>query len=59
MVRLIPTAQNGLSKESAADAFQVRSLSAGRFQQKLGKLPPHEIDQIAAAIALCVGYDSD
>jgi len=46
---------NGLSKESAADAFQVKSVSETRFRQRVGALTADEIEEIAAAIALCVG----
>lgn len=53
---LQPTARNGLVKESAADAFQVKSLSHQRFVRQLGRLEPAEMDEIAAAVALCVGY---
>jgi mRNA interferase MazF len=56
MVRLQPASTNGLSKESAADAFQVKSISVNRFQTQLGALISDEVDEIAAAIALCVGY---
>jgi mRNA interferase MazF len=56
MVHLMPGVSNGLQKESAADAFQVKSLSAQRFQNKVGALTTDEIEEIAAAIALCVGY---
>jgi len=56
MIHLVPTPTNGLSKESAADAFQVKSLSINRFQGKVGVLTSDEMDEIAAAIALCVGY---
>src|SRR5688572_30413861 len=55
-VRLIPSAQNGLTKESAANAFQVKSVSVSRFQTRLGTLHSDVIAEIAAAIALCVGY---
>jgi mRNA interferase MazF len=55
-VHLLPDAINGLTKESGADAFQVRSLSEARFINKLGTLPPLQMQAIAAAIALCVGY---
>lgn len=54
-VQLQPTKQNGLSKVSAADALQVKSLSVRRFVDKLGKLTDREMDNIAAAIAICVG----
>jgi mRNA interferase MazF len=56
MVRLPPDSTNGLSKESAADAFQVKSLSLNRFQRRLGALTDDQIDEIAAAVALCIGY---
>ena len=56
MIGLKPTPNNGLSKESAADAFQVKSLSLNRFRRKLGNVTPDELDDIAAAIAICVGY---
>ena len=46
---------NGLSKDSGADAFQVKSLSEDRFARRLGKVSDEQIDDIAAAIALCVG----
>ena len=44
------------SKDSGADAFQVKSLSRDKFVTKLGTLTPAGMDRITAAIALCVGY---
>jgi mRNA interferase MazF len=55
-VHLAPTAENGLTKESGADAFQVKSHSLNRFRTRLGILTPEETEDIAAAIASCVGY---
>ncbi len=37
-VHILPTTVNGLSKESSADTFQVRSISEARLIKKLGKL---------------------
>lgn len=54
-VRLPATPDNGLSKESGADAFQVKSLAEARFLDKLGKLTAGQLDEIAAAVAACVG----
>ena len=54
-VHLVPSATNGLSKESGADAFQVKSVSEKRFVKRRGMLPAAEVDDIAAAIAICVG----
>jgi mRNA interferase MazF len=55
-VLLPPTAENGLAKESGADAFQVKSVSEHRLVRKLGQVTAEQSEQIAAAIALCIGY---
>ena len=54
-VYLPPTLENGLNKDSGADAFQVKSLSETRFLTKLGKLLPEQLDDVAAAVAACIG----
>jgi mRNA interferase MazF len=46
---------NGLSKDSGADAFQTKSLSITRFVRRLGVVAADQLDEIAAAVALCVG----
>jgi mRNA interferase MazF len=58
IVPLKPSATNGLSKESAANAFQVKSVSVNRFQTRVGVVTGEELAKIASAIALCVGYQS-
>jgi mRNA interferase MazF len=55
MIHLRPTGGNGLAKESAADAFQVKSVSLRRFDRRLGRITPDQLDDIAQAVALCVG----
>ena len=50
MVRLEPSAQNGLSKPSSADAFQVRSVSEQPFVRCLGVLSLKVMDQIGTAL---------
>jgi mRNA interferase MazF len=54
-VYLPATPDNGLKKDSGADAFQVKSLAAARFLSKLGELRGSQMDDIAAAVAACVG----
>ncbi len=54
-VRVPATPENGLSKESGADAFQIKSLSIERFASKLGVVTDDELRRIIAAIALCIG----
>lgn len=51
MVKLEPNNENGLHKVSAADAFQVRSVSQTRFVQKIGKVSESDFLAIKSAIA--------
>ncbi len=50
MVRINPNEENGLSKPSAADAFQVRSVSQTRLINQIGNLSDIEMDAIANAL---------
>jgi mRNA interferase MazF len=43
---LSPTLENGLSKESIADCFQIKSISDNRFVKRLGKLSQKEMEGI-------------
>jgi mRNA interferase MazF len=52
MVRLDPDSENGLSKPSAADSFQVRSLAQQRFIRRLGRISDHQLHQIESALAV-------
>ncbi|PRX38827.1 mRNA interferase MazF [Planifilum fimeticola] len=54
IVKLEPNVQNGLDKLSAADAFQVKSLSTERFVKQLGVLAEEEIDDIVSAIGIVI-----
>lgn len=56
MTPIMPLPGNGLTKDSAADALQMRVASVERFQDRLGALYEFNLDAIAASIALCVGY---
>ena len=55
MVFVQATPMSGLSKNSAADAFQVKSVSASRFEAKWGELSDDLLDDITAAVAACIG----
>jgi len=57
LVYLGANSSNGLDKDSTADCFQVKSVSLARFVKKLGSIGIDEIEQISAAIAICVGAD--
>ncbi|MCE7699791.1 MAG: type II toxin-antitoxin system PemK/MazF family toxin [Methanobacterium paludis] len=45
-IKLIPNSLNNLTKDSAVDAFQVRSVSTGRFIKKIGEVSPFEMEEI-------------
>lgn len=46
--------ENGLTKPSAADALQARSLDPRRFIRKIGILPGLDLQEIARAIAAII-----
>lgn len=57
MVLLDPDSENGLDKSSAADAFQVRSLSQTRFVQQIGKLSIATMQEISKALAVVLAIE--
>jgi mRNA interferase MazF len=54
-VELPTSPENGLTKDSGADAFQTKSVSLARFVRLLGTVTADQLDEIASAIAMCVG----
>ncbi|MDD3271777.1 MAG: type II toxin-antitoxin system PemK/MazF family toxin [Syntrophomonadaceae bacterium] len=54
MIKLTPSESNNLSKLSAADSFQVRSVDEKRFVSKKGAVSPEELEDIVAAIAILI-----
>jgi mRNA interferase MazF len=51
MVKVIPDEENGLSKLSSADCFQIRSVSSERFIKKLGIASPSVADKIKSSLS--------
>jgi mRNA interferase MazF len=51
MVQIYPSAQNGLSKVSSADCFQIRSVSEQRFIKKIGTIENEIQERIKSAIS--------
>lgn len=49
---------NGLSKECAADAYQIKTVSIERFESKLGKCSQVITDTVAEAVALVIDLPS-
>ncbi len=57
MVKIIPDSTNGLSKTSAADCFQIRSIAHERLIQKLGIIDPITLLEIKVAISKVLSID--
>jgi mRNA interferase MazF len=57
MVRIEPDAENGLSKTSVADTFQVRSISQQRLIKQIGSLPATTMTKISQALARVLSID--
>lgn len=51
MVQIRPDSQNNLTKESAADCFQIRSLSEERFVRKIGRITQKNLNEIKNALS--------
>jgi len=51
MVKIIHDQINGLTKDSAVDCFQVRSVSHERFVKKIGQTLQSTMDDIKVALA--------
>ena len=56
LVRVRPTKQNALAKESCVDTLQLRGVSLERFSKRLGRLSADDMDEVTTAIALVTGY---
>lgn len=52
MIKLVPDSQNNLSKISAADCFQVRSVSVERFTKVIGTISETQMKQINSGLAV-------
>jgi mRNA interferase MazF len=57
MVKIEPSTTNGLSKASAADCFQIRSVSQERLIRKIGNLDSPTLQEMKDAIAKVLNMD--
>ncbi|MBI2759857.1 MAG: type II toxin-antitoxin system PemK/MazF family toxin [Chloroflexi bacterium] len=57
LVPIDPDATNGLSKPSASDLFQVRSVSLQRFVRQLGRASASTMSRINEALSLVFAID--
>ncbi|HSM80674.1 MAG TPA: type II toxin-antitoxin system PemK/MazF family toxin [Nodosilinea sp.] len=56
-VRILPNADNGLSKPSAIDALQLRGIDLQRFVRRLGRISDETLAEIAIAIMTVIEGD--
>ncbi len=59
MTSLKPDKENGLTKISAADSFQIRSVSQERFVQRIGTVSETIMDEIRIGLAKVLSIDSE
>lgn len=57
MVKLMPDKQNKLTKESAADCFQVRSIAEERCVKKIGQLDGERMSKIRKSLAVVLSIE--
>lgn len=50
LVKVVATPENGLTKDSAADCFQVKSVAKERFVQKLGVLSDEDFEKVKTGL---------
>lgn len=55
-VEVAAYAENGLDRDTHADAVQVRTLACERFVRRLGRLSDEATDDIAAGVAMLIEY---
>ncbi len=59
MIKIEPTSKNGLTKESSADCFQVRSLSEDRFVKRLGIISDSIMEEIRIGLSKVLSIDTE
>lgn len=57
MIKIEPNNQNNLKKTSAADCFQVRSISDERFVRQIGLINKKDIEDIKEGLAKVFSID--
>jgi mRNA interferase MazF len=55
LVQLEPSSKNGLTKESLADCFQIKSISEERFVKKIGELSSEEFNSVKLGLIIVLG----
>jgi len=58
MITINPSHQNGLTKKSSIDCFQIRSVSETRLIKQIGNIDLTEVIQVQEGIIKVIGYHS-
>ena len=56
MVKLVASQANGLTKDSGANASQVRTVDLGRFKSCWGRVTADEIEATVLAVGIIIGH---
>jgi mRNA interferase MazF len=59
MVKISPTPENRLDRDSAGNVLQVRSVSTERFVRQIGRIENEPLQELLAGLVICVEYESD
>jgi mRNA interferase MazF len=57
MIKVKPNTDSNLTKLSAIDCFQIRSISIRRFLSKTGTVPPKILNEIKTAVKAVIDAD--
>jgi len=57
MIKIEPNNKNGLTKDSSANCFQVRSVSQDQFVKRLGELTDSVMDEIRLGLSKVLSID--
>jgi mRNA interferase MazF len=58
MIKIEPNSKNGLTKESSADCFQVRSVSQDRFVKRLGVISDSIMEEVRIGLSKVLSLDT-
>ena len=59
MVKIEANSRNGLTKNSSADCFQIRSISEKRFVKRQGKITKSELDEIRIGLSKVLSIENE
>jgi mRNA interferase MazF len=59
MVKIEPNSKNRLTKTSAADCFQIRSLSQRRFVKKIGIVSEEKMNEIRKGLSKVLSIETE